>query len=253
MVFSVKSIRAVGVALLVGIVAACSPIVAPLGSLTLSPTPVTASQASSPSVGASQTSAPSPTGTASPSPQVTPVVHSLRGALVGAACVLPTIVAPTEAPTPSALSDYDPTAGLHVTGRPPTINLATYRLAVTGKVDHPLSLTYDELRCLPKVGVTCELVCPGVFVDNATWAGAPLDSVLSLAGIEPGAQTLVLVAADGYSTEIDLSLARSSHGFLAYELNGGILPILHGFPIRAVFPGLEGSLWAKWLVRLEVD
>ncbi|MGA2821624.1 MAG: molybdopterin-dependent oxidoreductase [Anaerolineales bacterium] len=130
--------------------------------------------------------------------------------------------------------------------------MATYRLAVTGRVDHPLTLTYDELRCLPKVGVHCALVCLGTFVDYATWAGTPFESVLARAGVQSGAQSIVLVGADGYSTLVDLDLVKSSHAFLAYELNGGILPVLHGFPVRAVFPGVEGNNWAKWVVRIEV-
>jgi sulfite oxidase len=120
-------------------------------------------------------------------------------------------------------------------------------------VDHPLSLTYDQLRCLPKVSVHCELVCPGVFVDVATWAGTPFESVFDLAGVQSGAQSIVLVGADGYSTMVGLDLVKSSHGFLAYELNGGTLPVLHGFPLRAVFPGVEGSRWAKWVVTIEVQ
>ena len=31
------------------------------------------------------------------------------------------------------------------------------------------------------------------------------------------------------------------------------LPILHGFPVRTVFPALEGNKWVKWLVEIEVS
>jgi DMSO/TMAO reductase YedYZ molybdopterin-dependent catalytic subunit len=41
--------------------------------------------------------------------------------------------------------------------------------------------------------------------------------------------------------------------FLAYELEGETLPILHGFPLRAVIPTREGLYWAKWLVELKVN
>ena len=40
--------------------------------------------------------------------------------------------------------------------------------------------------------------------------------------------------------------------FLAYELRGEPVPILHGFPVRAAFPGLPGFYWVKWLVKIEV-
>jgi DMSO/TMAO reductase YedYZ molybdopterin-dependent catalytic subunit len=39
---------------------------------------------------------------------------------------------------------------------------------------------------------------------------------------------------------------------LAYAWEGEPLPILHGFPVWAVFPELDGSTWVKWLVKIEV-
>ena len=38
-----------------------------------------------------------------------------------------------------------------MTGKPQEIDLQSYRLRITGKVDQPLSLSYDYLRCLPRV------------------------------------------------------------------------------------------------------
>jgi DMSO/TMAO reductase YedYZ molybdopterin-dependent catalytic subunit len=50
-----------------------------------------------------------------------------------------------------------------------------------------------------------------------------------------------------------LEEAQQLENFLAYELEGKPLPVLHGFPLRAVFPGLEGNKWAKWVVGIEVE
>ena len=146
----------------------------------------------------------------------------------------------------------DEATGLHVTGTAPNIDLASYRLRVTGKVEQPLDLTYDELRCMPKLAVRCILICPGFFEDEAGWAGASLSHVLDLAGVQPGAMGLKLVSADGYSTTIPMSSARAENNLLAYEWEGEPLPILHGFPVRAVLPALSGGYWAKWLVGIEV-
>jgi DMSO/TMAO reductase YedYZ molybdopterin-dependent catalytic subunit len=44
----------------------------------------------------------------------------------------------------------------------------------------------------------------------------------------------------------------SSDSFLAYEWEGEPLPIIHGFPVRAVFPALSGNTWVKWLVEIQV-
>ena len=62
-------------------------------------------------------------------------------------CPLPTIVAPTPPSEMPGESEIDPYTGLHVTGRPRQIELESYRLQITGKVDRPLELTFDDLRC----------------------------------------------------------------------------------------------------------
>jgi DMSO/TMAO reductase YedYZ molybdopterin-dependent catalytic subunit len=149
-------------------------------------------------------------------------------------------------------TELDPTTGLHVTGTMQQIDLAGYRLEVTGKVSNPLSLTYDQLRCMPRTEARPTLVCPGFFADTATWAGTPLKSVLLLAKVRADATGVRLIGADHYSTSMSLEAAGSGENFLAYEWEGKALPALHGFPLRAVFPRSEGNQWVKWLVKIEV-
>jgi DMSO/TMAO reductase YedYZ molybdopterin-dependent catalytic subunit len=159
-------------------------------------------------------------------------------------------------PTPLAVTpgpaELDPSTGLHVTGKAQTIELETYRLEVTGKVDNPMSLTYDDLRCMPKVEVQTTIVCKGNFEDTAVWAGVPLRYVLELAGVQDGATDVQLTGIDGYAPSVGLDVAMSEKSFLAYELRGGPIPILHGFPVRAAFPGELGAYWVKWLMKMEV-
>ena len=76
------------------------------------------------------------------------------------------------------------------------------------------------MRCLPKQTVQCILVCPGVFEDAATWAGATLTSVLDLAGVQENAVYLRLVSAEGYSAFVSLSAARAGDNLIAYEWEG---------------------------------
>jgi len=146
----------------------------------------------------------------------------------------------------------DRTTGLHITGTFQEIDLDSYRLKVTGKVDNPLSLSYDDLRCMPKSEVHCKLVCPETFVDEATWAGVPLEYVLELAAIHSGAEGIKLISADGYAMPVSMTEVRSERNLVAYKWEGEPLPILHGFPVRAVFPESMGSRWVKWLVEIEV-
>ena len=96
---------------------------------------------------------------------------------------MPTL--PAEIPAYTAV---DPATGLHMTGTPKVIDLASYRLKVDGKVAHPLSLSYDELRLLPKMTATPTLVCEGYFADTTTWSGVPLKTILEMAGVQPDAE-----------------------------------------------------------------
>jgi DMSO/TMAO reductase YedYZ molybdopterin-dependent catalytic subunit len=168
-------------------------------------------------------------------------------------CGLEPVVAPTPPAEIPGYIQLDPDTGLHMTGTVQQIDLESYRLEVSGKVDRPLSLTYDDLRCLPKVEVKAILECPGLFVDEATWAGAPIREVLALAGMQEGATNLALFSADGYVKSLTISEELSETAFLAYEWEGEPLPILHGFPVRAVLPGVSGGSWVKWLVAIRVN
>ncbi len=162
--------------------------------------------------------------------------------------VVPTL--PAEIP---GYTEVDPATGLHVTGTPQAIDLADYRLKVTGKVTEELNLTYDELRSLPKVTATPRLVCPGVFEDTTTWSGATLETILGMAGPRPDAEKIKMKAADGYWVYLRLEEALRPENFLAYEWMGQPVPVLHGFPVRAVIPDKPGSSWVKWLLEIEVE
>ena len=167
-------------------------------------------------------------------------------------CNQPPVAAPTPAPDPG-YAQLDPSTGLHVTGKMQLIDLATYRLRVTGKVEKPLELSYDQIRCLPKVQASPILTCPGFFTDEATWAGAPIAEVLALAVVQDGAQSVQFVSADGYKTSLSLEKAMDRANFLAYEWEGQPLPRLHGFPLRVVISEAEGNQWTKWVVEMKVE
>lgn len=168
-------------------------------------------------------------------------------------CVLSPVDVPILPDTIPGYTQLDPVAQLHVTGVAQVIDLASYSLKITGRVTKPLNLKYDDLRCMPKIQARPTLVCPGFFEDTASWSGVPLKYVLNLANMQEGASHIRLVSADGYATLVPIIDALSDKNFLAYELKNEPIPILHGFPVRAVFPDLQGNKWVKWLVGIEVQ
>ena len=185
-------------------------------------------------------------------PLPTPTVQQVTPSVTVDVCQPEPYTVPT---LPASIPPYvalDKSIGLHVTGRHQVIDPETYRLKVSGKVNNPLELTYDQIRCLPEVTADPLLVCEGYFEDQATWTGVPLKTILEMADIQADAVTIVLVSADQYKIPLSLSEALEQESFLAYEVSGQTLPILHGFPLRAVVPGLNGDDWIKWLVEIEV-
>ncbi len=179
--------------------------------------------------------------------------EALSGTLSHDPCSLSPITVPKLPDKIPGYTELDPDTGLHVTGTAQRIDLESYVLEITGKVTQPLTLKFDDLRCLPKITSRPTLTCPGFFEDTATWSGASLEYVLNLAAVQEAATHIRLVSADGYATLVEMKEALSGDNYLAYEWEGKPIPVLHGFPVRAVFPGSNGNRWVKWLVRIEVQ
>lgn len=139
----------------------------------------------------------------------------------------------------------------------PRIEIEKWTLEITGEVEHPLRLTYPEILAMPAVIEMRTLECisnpvGGDLIGNALWKGVRMADLLTLAGARSTATEVVLYAADGYHTSIPVSLAWDPHSILAYMMNGEVLPLEHGFPLRALWPGRYGMKQPKWITRIEL-
>ena len=167
----------------------------------------------------------------------------------------------------------------HVFPVPTSVDLATWRLRVGGRVDRPLELSLDDLKTrFPKTAVTAVNQCSGNsrgrFVPrvlggqwgdgamgNAVWAGARLRDVLAAAGIRQGAVQVtfdgldhpVIPAVPDFVKSLDVSrIVDDPDVLVAYEMNGAALPMLNGFPARLVVPGWYATYWVKNLSDITV-
>jgi DMSO/TMAO reductase YedYZ molybdopterin-dependent catalytic subunit len=145
-----------------------------------------------------------------------------------------------------------PVDEMDTTGTPPEVDIEAYHLAVTGAVETPLSLTYQEVLDRPVHTEVVLLICPGFFADNVQWCGVPLSALLEEAGVQPGATTVVLRSLEDWSTTLTLEEARRDGYFLAHTANGQTLPLGNGYPLRLVRRGAYGGRWLKWVHRIEV-
>lgn len=146
-----------------------------------------------------------------------------------------------------------PVNAIRVTGTAPPIDITKYTLSVDGLVNNPLSLSYDTILKYPYVTEVVLLICEGAFVDNAEWTGVPVSTLLTQAGVKPEARKVIFYSVDGYQIGLNLQDIQKDGVFLAYKVNGEVLPKEHGYPLRLVAKGKFGALWAKWVNRLEVE
>jgi DMSO/TMAO reductase YedYZ molybdopterin-dependent catalytic subunit len=142
----------------------------------------------------------------------------------------------------------------------PRPRLETWRLAVTGMVDNPFVLTYDELVALPLIEQYVTIACVsnevgGDLVGNALWRGVRLKELLERAGVAPDATQIVGRSVDGFTVGFPTvhALAEEREAMVAVGMNGEPLPADHGFPARLIVPGLFGYVSAtKWLTEIEL-
>jgi DMSO/TMAO reductase YedYZ molybdopterin-dependent catalytic subunit len=140
----------------------------------------------------------------------------------------------------------------------PSVDANTWRLNVRGLVRNgPLQFTYDELKAMPSTSEYATLECisdkiDGDLISTAYWKGVSLKSILERAQVLPAAIYIVFRCSDGYDVGIPLDRGLMDGTILAYEMNGVPLPAEHGFPVRAIVPGLYGMMNAKWITDIEL-
>lgn len=147
-----------------------------------------------------------------------------------------------------------PTNQLHVETAEgqPSINVTTYRLKIGGLVDHPVSLTFEQINAIPAVERFVNLPCVEGWTDSAVWKGPRLADVLKQAGVKSGATTVVFKSPGGYSTSLALADVATTDPMLAYGVNGTKLPDEQGYPLRLVVPHRLGYKWIKWVVDIQL-
>ena len=141
----------------------------------------------------------------------------------------------------------------------PRIDLDTWRLRIHGMVDHEFKLSFDDLLRRPLIERHITLNCVsnevgGPYIGTARWLGVPLAPLLREAGIRAGADQLIARSVEGMTigTPIDV-LLDGRDAMLAVGMNGEPLPLVNGFPVRMLTPGLYGYAGScKWLGELQV-
>jgi len=162
----------------------------------------------------------------------------------------------------------------------PDLDTADWRLTVTGRVQHRLTLDLDDLykmrsrtdlvtlECAGNNRIAFDPKVPGEqwrlgAVSAAEWTGVPLADVLDRAKLTSPAREVVFRGADRgrvdgraetirFERSLSLDDMADSGALVVYRMNDAPLPRQHGYPLRLVVPGWYGVASVKWLTEIEV-
>jgi DMSO/TMAO reductase YedYZ molybdopterin-dependent catalytic subunit len=165
-----------------------------------------------------------------------------------------------------AEAGYDPARlppGQYLTERWPVLHagdvpaypadLAAWDFGVRGEVEHPLTLTWDELDALPKVTVTQDIHCVTRWSRfDATFSGVPWSAVTEQVRPLQSAHYAIAQSEGGYTANVPLSFLEAEGALLATHADGAPLTPEHGWPLRLVIPGKYFWKSAKWLRAIEL-
>ncbi len=130
-----------------------------------------------------------------------------------------------------------------------------FRLVVDGNVRRTLRLDLGELTAMPQHEATLPIACVEGWSSSQRWGGVRVRDLLEQAGAPAGAEVTVhsLQARRSYRTsELNESQAADVDTLLALRVNGEVLHLDHGFPLRLIGPNRPGVMQTKWVTRLEV-
>ena len=136
---------------------------------------------------------------------------------------------------------------------PQKVDLEKYRLEVTGLVDNPLSLTYEEVLSRDPVSRLETLFCVEGWHERLFFEGVRLEDVLEDARPTESAATIIFHAVDGYTTSLPYEDVERLDLMLAARINGIPLDERRGMPFQLVAEGKQGYKWIRWLDGIELS
>ena len=135
----------------------------------------------------------------------------------------------------------------------PQLSLDTWGFEVSGEVESPLKLNWDQFMLLPKIVSVSEFDCVTGWtrLDNS-WEGVRFAEIARQARPTAKAKyaTIECYGTPFYTTSLPLDYLMHDDVLFAYNLDGKPLAPKYGGPLRLVVPGKYGYKSAKWVTRV---
>lgn len=129
-----------------------------------------------------------------------------------------------------------------------------WSFAMYGSGQHAIVFGYDDLTHFHPTSVSAAFYCAAEphhteHLLSGEWQGVALADLMTEAQIQPDVTGAIIYSSDG--TQLALPMAWLEHAVLANKLNGKILTMEQGFPVRLIVPGLTACAMPRWVERIE--
>lgn len=136
-----------------------------------------------------------------------------------------------------------------------TARSGDYRLEVTGRVPKPVTLNLDQIRAMPQHSAILPIACVEGWSTTQDWQGIRLRDLLAHAGVHGSRAVRIesLQQQRSYrSSVVDADQVADPDTLLALRVNGEMLELDHGYPLRLIGPNRPGVMQTKWIARVVV-
>lgn len=137
---------------------------------------------------------------------------------------------------------------------PQQVDIASYRLKVSGLVANPGEYTYDEvIKSNNHYKKVVTLDCVEGWSVKILWEGILVRDLLEKAKPLAEAKVIIFHAYDGYTTSLPVEYFTENNILMAYKMNEITIQPERGFPFQLVAESKWGYKWIKWITEIELS
>ena len=139
--------------------------------------------------------------------------------------------------------------------RAPSESDRPWRVTIKGQVEHPITLSLEQLAAEPQQSMTIDIHCVTRWSKlDANFSGVSLEHLLARVKPKPTAKYVSFTSRtdNHHSSSLEIDTAINLKALLATHYSDQPLPTNHGGPIRCIVPGRYFYKSVKWVESIEL-
>lgn len=134
----------------------------------------------------------------------------------------------------------------------PKVSEEEWRLEIGGEVEAGMVLDRPAYLALPRAESVSDFHCVTTWsAFDCRWGGVLFSEIVDRVRPKEGAEFVFFTSYDGYTTNVKMADLIGEDVLLADHLNGELLSVEHGGPVRVVVPHLYAWKSPKFVRKIE--